>query len=260
MSGEAARHFGPYAEEYRRFRPDYPAELFDRVASLAPGRGTVWECGAGSGQATKGLAVRFETALATDATRGQLAGAPPLAGVHRVAALSEAAPLAARVADAVVAAQALHWFAVEAFYAEVRRVARPGAPLCAWVYGLPAVADAVDAVLRRFHDELLGPYWRPERRHVLSGYATLDVPFRPRVVEAFTLERRWTLERFTGYLGTWSAGREYAARHGEAPLALVGTELAEAWFRGGEGPERVVRWPLTLRVWEVGGTRGRRGR
>jgi len=251
VSGEAARHFGPYADEYRRFRPGYPPALFDRVAGLVPRRGVVWECGAGSGQATDGLAARFEMVLATDATRGQLAGVRPLPGVHRVAALSEAAPLASGVADAVVAAQALHWFADEPFYAEVRRVARRDARLMAWVYGLPTVGGDVDAVLGRFHGDLLGPYWRPERRHVLSGYATLDVPFRLRTVEACTLEKRWTLERFTAYLGTWSAGREYAARHGVAPVSLVERELAEAWSGGGETVERVVRWPLTLRVWDV---------
>ena len=252
MSSGAARHFGPYADDYRRFRPDYPDAVFDRLVQLAPRRERVWECGAGSGQATVGLAARFGVVLATDATRGQLAGAPPLVRGRAAVALAEAAPLASRSVDLVVAAQALHWFAVDAFFDEVRRVARRDGVFAAWSYGLPAVDDAVDAVLRRFHDDILGPYWRPERRHVTSGYETLRVPFPPRSVDAFTLEKRWTLERFRGYLSTWSAGREYRARHGRAALALVERDLAAAWSSDGNGAaERAVRWPLTLRAYSI---------
>lgn len=256
MSGEAARHFGPYADEYRRFRPDYPPALFDRVAELAPRPGTAWECGAGSGQATAGLANRFERVVATDATLAQIAGAPGPARVHRVAALAEAAPLAAASADVVVAAQALHWFAAPPFFAEARRVARADGILVAWSYGLPSVGDAVDAVLARFHDDVLGAYWRPERRHVIRGYETLDVPFPPGPVETFTLEKRWSLERFAGYLGTWSAGREYEARHGVPALTRIEQDLAEAWSGGGGPAERAVRWPLVLRAWPLCPGRG----
>lgn len=252
MSSEASGHFGPYAEEYGRFRPDYPGILLDRVAELAPRPGTVWECGAGSGQATAGLAARFETVLATDATRRQLASASTPPRAHRIAALAEAAPLADGCADLAVAAQALHWFAVEPFFGEVRRVVRPDGALVAWCYGLPGVGDRVDGLLRRFHEEILGPWWRPERRHVLSGYETLDVPFPVIAADAFTLEKRWSLDRFTGYLGTWSAGREYASHHGVSPLARIGDELAEAWVGEEGGDERLVRWPLTLRAWSVG--------
>lgn len=246
-SADAIRHFGAYADEYRRYRPDYPDALFDRVLALAPRPGRVWECGAGSGQATAGLAARFETVVATDVSRRQLSEIPDDPRVRRVVGAAEAAPLRGGSVDLVVVAQALHWFAPEAFAGEVRRVARPDGALVVWSYGLPSVGPEVDGWIRRVHDDVLGSYWRPERRHVVEGYERLPVPLRPLCTESWTLERRWPLARFLGYVGTWSAAREHRARHGSDPLAPHVGALAAAW--GAPEDVRAVRWPLTLRAY-----------
>jgi len=259
VSSDAARHFAGYAGEYRRFRPGYPDVLFERLVELAPRPGRVWECGAGSGQATGGLATRFGEVIATDVARRQLERAPETPRVRRVVCAAERAPLRGASVDLVVVAQALHWFDAEAFAAEVRRVGRPDAILAVWAYGLPTVCVAIDRVLMRLHDDVLDACWRPERRHVVSSYETLPVPLPALVVESYALEKRWTLERFLGYVGTWSAVREYAERHGGADaVAIVRDDLAGAWPGGAEAEAR-VRWPLTLRAYTVAaGPRRRR--
>jgi len=61
---------------------------------------------------------------------------------------------------------ALHWFDLDRFYAEVRRVLQPGGVLAAWSYGLILIDPAVDAAVRTFYEERVGRYWPPERRHV----------------------------------------------------------------------------------------------
>ena len=38
--------------------------------------------------------------------------------------------------DLITVAQALHWFDLDAFYTEARRVLRPGGTLAAWTYTL----------------------------------------------------------------------------------------------------------------------------
>lgn len=70
-------HFSPVASTYARHRPPYPPELFHWIAATARGRGVAWDCAAGSGQATHALGELFDRVIATDASAGQIAEAPP---------------------------------------------------------------------------------------------------------------------------------------------------------------------------------------
>src|SRR3984885_11467919 len=66
MSGRALS-FGLVAEAYERFRPGYPAELFDVVMAYAGGPvRTALEGGAGTGKATRLFADRGVIATATE--------------------------------------------------------------------------------------------------------------------------------------------------------------------------------------------------
>src|SRR4029079_17709816 len=107
--------------------------------------------------------------------------------------------------DLITVAQALHWFDLDRFYAEVRRVARPNAIIAVWSYAWLSIASEIDVEIQRFYENVIGPFWPPERRYVEAGYATLPFPFRPRVTPSFVMEEKWTLDDFIGYLGTWSA-------------------------------------------------------
>lgn len=254
MSGEAAAHFGPYAGEYARFRPSYPPALLDRVAGLTPGlAGRAWEPGAGSGQATRGLAERMGFLVATDVSALQLRHAPALPRVRYAVAAAEAAPLDSGTMDLVAVSQALHWFEFERFFAEARRVSRPGGVLAVWTYGIVSVADEIDALVRHLYADVLGEDWRPERRHVLGAYETIPVPFAPIGVETFGLEARWTLADFGGYLRTWSAARAHAARTGRDAVSDLEPALAKAWGGGVGAPDEaaIVSWPLTLRTFRM---------
>jgi hypothetical protein len=101
-------------------------------------------------------------------------------------------------------------------------------------------------VVNHFYHKLIAPFWPPERRYVDEGYATIPFPFEEIIAPAFAMEMEWNLEHLQGYLGTWSAVREYEKQQGEDPLALIADELAAAWG----DPERKLRikWPLSLRV------------
>lgn len=165
---------------------------------------------------------------------------------YRVAP-AEASGLAPHSVDLATVAQALHWFDLAAFYAEVRRVVRPGGALAAWSYNDAELGDArLDALARRYNYETVGAHWPPEREAVRRGYGALAFPFEELAPPAFAMEQRWTAAEFAGYLRTWSATLRYAAEHGRDPVASIEAELADAW--GGPDTRRAVRWPLTLRV------------
>ncbi|MCB1745970.1 MAG: class I SAM-dependent methyltransferase [Gammaproteobacteria bacterium] len=238
-------HFSATAADYRRYRPRYPDSLFDTVCGGLARREVAWDCASGSGQAVAGLAARFRTVIASDASAAQLARLPPAAGVHRLVARAAQAPLATASVDLLSVAQALHWFAGEAFYAEARRVVRPGGRIAAWTYGLCRVTAAVDALIDTFYRDIVGPWWPPERRWVEAAYAGLPWPFAATRRYSDRMVTTWTPAHLLAYLGTWSAVAACRRAGGGDPVADIAPALRAAW--GGHG-RREVRWPLTILV------------
>lgn len=242
-------HFSAHADDYARFRPAYPPELFRWLAGLVPRADTVWDCATGNGQAALGLAACFRRVVASDASAEQIAQAPPHPGVEYHVWPAEQAGLDTGVVDLVTVAQALHWFDLERFYAEVRRVLRPAGVLACWGYGFQGMEPAFTPALTRYYHEIVGPYWPGERSYIDSHYQKIPFPFAELAPPASVMEQSMTLAELLGYLGTWSATRRYLAARGQNPLELIHEELRALW--GPPELRRPVRWDLFFRVGRV---------
>ena len=240
-------HFSGHAEQYASHRPTYPSALFDYLASESPGREQAWDCATGNGQSAVALASRFERVVATDASGEQLEAASSHERVIYRREAAEETSLPAASCDLVAVAQAVHWFDLDRFYAEVRRVARERGLLAVWTYALMRVGRQVDGLLDSLHDGVVGAYWPDQRRWVDGRYAALPFPFDTLDPPRFEMTCRWTVEQALGYLGTWSAVRRFTADRGLDPLLDLAPRLRAAWGPG----DRLVRWPLTLKVGRV---------
>jgi SAM-dependent methyltransferase len=125
----AARGFDRGAADYERGRPGYPPEAvahLARVLGLGPGR-TVLELGAGTGKFTRllvGTGARVLAAEPVAGMREELARALP--DVERLDVPAEDTGLAPGSVEAVVAANAFHWFDGDAAIREMVRILRPG--------------------------------------------------------------------------------------------------------------------------------------
>ena len=237
--------FSGVAAGYARYRPDYPVELFDWLSDVTPGRGLALDCACGSGQVARSLASRFARIVATDASLQQLASAPQVKRVFYCAAAAEAAPLAAGTVDLVTVGQALHWFDLDAFAAEVRRVLVPGGVVAAWTYGLPqADDDEIGAVVSHFISETMWPYWPPETAHVIDGYASIEFPFPALEPPPFEMAIEWTLPRFLGFTRTWSGVARWVEMHGDDPVEGLAAQLRPLW--GADEALRTIRWKLKI--------------
>lgn len=210
-----------------------------------PGHDLALECGAGSGQATLALAERFARVVAVDASRAQLAEAPPHPRVEYRVAPAEATGLEAGSADLVAVAQALHWFDLPRFFAEADRVLAPRGVLAAWTYGWCSVTEpAAAAVLARYVEEV-APYWPPERALIEDGYRAIAFPFPELAAPGFTMSADWTGDQLSGYLGTWSATAELMRATGRDPVPALRADFERA---GVLDQPLQVTWPLSLRV------------
>jgi SAM-dependent methyltransferase len=251
-------HFSGHAGLYAKARPHYPDALFDWIAAKAPARHCVWDAGCGNGQASVALAERFDRVIATDPSAQQLGNAV----AHlRIDYRNEPRGMAAGNAtgyhtsipdhsfDAITVAQALHWFNLEPFLAEVRRVAKPGALFAAWCYANCSVIPAVDAVIAHLYDDTLGSYWPPERRLVDEGYASLEIPFAPVETPAFEMQVEWNARQLLAYLSSWSAAQRHLVATGSDAIEAVSGVLIKAW--GDPEQVRLVRWTLALRAGRV---------
>jgi len=243
-------HFSKVASRYVDFRPHYPSALFDYLATLAPRNSVVWDCAAGSGQATIDLAARFDKVIATDASAEQIGSAPRRDNVEYRVALAEQSGLPDRSVELITVAQALHWFNQERFFNEVKRVLKPGGALAAWVYATNRLdGDGVDAIVQDYYSNVVGPYWPPERKMTEDGYRTIVLPFLEVETPSFRMEARWTLDQLLGYFSTWSATNRFIKAKGRNPLEPLKETLTEVW--GQPDAPRLVVWPLTLRVARV---------
>ncbi|MDH5180857.1 MAG: class I SAM-dependent methyltransferase [Gammaproteobacteria bacterium] len=245
MSGGFPDHFSRQADAYQVYRPGYPAEMFDWLASLTPQHHVAWDCATGSGQSAIQLARHFQTVFATDASQAQLHNAVQLGGVQYLACTAEQVPFADHRIDLITVAQALHWFRLDEFYAEVRRVLKQGGVLAVWTYNLLTITPELDALIHELYADVLGNYWPFERKHIESGYQELAFPFNRVAAPDFAMGMDWTLEHLLGYLSTWSAVQRYMAERGIDPVLSMQPRLQSAW---GDVRVRYTQWPLSLLV------------
>jgi SAM-dependent methyltransferase len=239
-----ADHFSTQAADYARFRPGYPAALYDAIAAAAPGRSLALDVGTGNGQAAVALAERFDQVIATDPSADQIARATAHPRVDYRVAAAEDDVVPAGTVDALTVAQALHWFDHPRFFATARRALRPGGLLVAWTYSFARCTPDIDAALYAFHDAHIEPYWPPERALVMNEYRDIVLPFAAVDLGTFAMVAHLNLDAYFGYLGTWSAVARYRAATGHDPMPDWRAAVADAW--GDPAEQRRIEWPLTV--------------
>lgn len=235
--------FSGHAEKYASFRPRYPQPLYDFLFKQVKNFDQAWDAGTGNGQAAEVLAKRFKNVFATDISAKQLEQAVKAPNI-KYEISGETTTLPARSVDLVTVAQAIHWVDRAKFYEEVKRVAKPGAVVAVWVYGLLEISDAIDPLLKDFYIRVVGPYWDPERKIIDDGLKTIEFPFNELAIPPFAMTASWTLAELEGYLSTWSAVKKYMKSKGADPVPELMTKVRRLWT----GEQVEVKFPLIVRA------------
>jgi len=237
-------HFSARSGSYAQYRPTYPHELFQFLASVVDSHSVAWDCATGSGQAAIALADYFKEVIASDASQSQVAAAISHPQVDYCVACAERSGLADNCVDLLTVGQAFHWFDEAAFFSEAQRVLTPSGVLAIWCYELCHVATECDAIVDTLYREIVGEYWPPERSAIEQGYSRAILPGETVAVPTFEMSLDWRASDMLGYLRTWSACKHFESEKGSDPVALIEADLAAAW---GDGMRRVT-WPLQIKV------------
>jgi len=213
--------FGAQAAAYERGRPSYPPDAIDWL--LPPGARDVLDLGAGTGKLTARLVERGLDVVAVDPIAEMLEVlATALPGTPALLGTAEQIPLPDNSVDAVLVAQAWHWFDASRAIPELVRVLRPGGRLglvwntrderLGWVKELDAIIgredarDVVDAGVRL--PEPFGPIegHQVEWTNYLTPQALIDlVASRSYCITSPDAVRSKTLEQVRQLLTTHPA-------------------------------------------------------
>ena len=238
--------FSANSVDYRRYRFAYPGAFYRALAERAPATKRVWDCGAGSGQASVALAQEFEQVVASEASAEQLAHAMPHERIEYRAERVERCSLDDASVDAALAAQSAHWFQLDCFYAEVRRVVRSGGLIVLSTYAYPRVDPRTEGIIQAFVEEL-DSWWAPNASHPFGRYESLEFPFEPVEFPTFECRMNWSLTDLLRFLLTWSGVRRAVTANGAGIIEGLQAQLEPIWG----GATRSITWPIWTRAGRV---------
>ena len=238
--------FSQHADDYQRYRPTYPEELYTFIFQLLSSREQAWDCGTGNGQVAVKLAGHFKQVQATDISAKQLEQAPPLSNISYKVERAEQTSFPDHSFDLITVAQAIHWFDFERFYKEVKRTLKPQGLFIVMGYGLLRSEDSINSVIDHFYKNTIGPHWDKERKYIDESYQTIPFPFQEIKTPTFSHTLEWTLEQFIGYLNTWSAVKLYEKEKKINPLSFIEKQLKEKW-EDVKGTKKIT-FPVLLRI------------
>lgn len=247
--------FSSNSKEYASARPKYPRSLFEFLVGQGQYRNLAWDCATGNGQAAVVLSEYFEQVIASDASKEQIENAQPRNNIRYEVFPAERTSLAESSVDLITIAQALHWFDLDDFYKEAKRVLRKddsndsdGGVIAAWAYGLHSVSPEIDNITHLLYEDILGSYWPKERKIVENKYQDIPFPFHEIDTPVFQIELHWSLSELIGYLYTWSSVQKYIQKNNSDPVKQVYDSLAAAWGEKNTWHKRKVVWPIYMRV------------
>jgi len=146
MGGDAVERFADRAEDYARFRPEYPEALFRKLRERTglPDGSVAADFGCGTGIFARGLIDLGWRVIGVEPEPNMRAAADRILAAHphfmSIDGTAESTRLAQGGVDLVTAAQAFHWFDAEAFRRECRRILTPNG-WCALAWNARRIDD-----------------------------------------------------------------------------------------------------------------------
>jgi trans-aconitate methyltransferase len=208
--------FSDTASSYAEFRPPYPHELLDLLASSSPGHGRLVDLGCGTGELARPLARAFDEVVAVDvepdmiATGMARAAQESIGNITWLAGKAETVGLAPGSTDLITIGAAFHWMDRQLILEKARAALSRGGALAVVGSNSPWTGkEPWQKLIVSVIEEFIGPRRR-------AGQGVFRQPAEPHeVVMAshgysnvaqydFLTPHTWTLDDILGYLRSTS--------------------------------------------------------
>ena len=227
--------FSDRADDYRRFRPDYPQPAIDAILDGLgePTRLVAADLGAGTGISARQLADRGVRVVAVEPNPEMRAAAAPHPRVEWREGTAEDTGLEPASVSLLLCAQAFHWFRPREALAEIHRILEPGGRL-ALMWNR---RDRKDPLTRGYTEAI----------HAVNGEDPIErMPFDPAVVPAGGAFSAPAVAHFPhaqaldlhGVIGR-ATSASYVPKDGDR-FARLGTLLTALWKRHHDAEGRVT--------------------
>ena len=210
-----------HASIYRQYRPAYPQKVLEIITNYVKkwsgGYDVAVDVACGSGQSTFYLQNTFRRCIGVDISKAQVKEASQacqekgLPNIEFVQGSAADIPMEASSVDVVTIAQAWHWVDPESFYAECKRILKPGGCLAVYGYGNGQIINNTECnvLLKDFYTKTLKGYWNDRRRHIDNEFKEVVLPFSNTERHYTSMLHITSLDWFIGYVSTWSGYCKY---------------------------------------------------
>lgn len=239
-------NFSTRSADYKRYRPTYPAEVFEFIKKQLKGFENAWDCGTGNGQVANKLSSLFKTVEATDISENQIENAPQKKNINYSIQPAEQTNFENEKFDLIITAQAIHWFEFDKFYSEVKRCLKPDGIFVVLGYGLFTSTPETNKIIKYFYEQVIGPYWDSERKYLDEAYQSIPFPFEEIPCPHFEQKYNWSIQHLLGYLRTWSAVKHYERIQNKDAVSIIEKELKEVF-----GAQNKVIFPILFRMGKI---------
>jgi SAM-dependent methyltransferase len=217
---------------YKKYRPSYDQKLIGRIIQFLNEKHSgpydlAIDVGCGTGQATKLLCDYFKDVKGFDISENQIEQAKCLEVEHEnlkfYTSPCEQLDLHDVSVDLILAANALHWFNLDLFFQECKRILKPTGVLAFFTNKELTIVhkDSGEALTRRLHAfrSALIPFENEVLTLVRNGYETIHPPFAQILRDdSLVDDLNWSLTDFVNYVQTWSYYRSYETENKDGKL------------------------------------------
>ncbi len=242
--------FSEQSAVYKKYRPTYPKELYEQIIRFVNRRDKCLDCGTGNGQAAIELSAFFDKVYATDVSRNQIVNSERKDNIFYCVGRAERACFKENQFDLITVGQAYHWFDLDEFNKEAKRVSKNGGIICVWGYGLIRITPKIDELIDIFYNDTVGAYWDMEREYVDNKYETIKFDFPEiSVSNNLSIFSEWSLMELAGYFNSWSSIQNYKNKNsGENPVDEVIQRISEQW---NDDSKMEVNFPIFKRIGRI---------